>query len=52
MFENGLLTNVEKDGAIVPFVDDMVLKDFIVEGLGFFRGGRHIYDTCQVVWCV
>ena len=39
-----MFTNVEENCAIVPFVYDMVLKDFIVERLGLFLGGRHTCD--------
>lgn len=46
---NGLLfTNVEKDCPIIPLIHDMVLEDFIVEGLGLFLGGRHVL-ICSLV---
>lgn len=35
------LTNVKQNCAIEPLVDDMVLEDLIVEGLGASFSGRH-----------
>lgn len=36
--ERGAQANVEKKGPVIPLVDDVIVEDFVIEGLGFLVG--------------
>ena len=40
-FVNQMSVNVQQDGAIFLLVDDVVLQDLVIQGLGRLIGARH-----------
>lgn len=34
--------DVEQDGSIISFVNDMILEDFVVQSTGWWDSSRHV----------